>query len=330
MSAYTQMPRASDTMATSGPVPGGRSVGARQSVSASAVCILNAAAHSDKAQECRDELGTLFEKHARPVDFLVARKGGDLVRLARDAVSRGSKLVIAGGGDGTINAVAGAVVGSDAALGVLPLGTLNHFAKDLNIPLALADAVDTALNGREIQVDVGEVNGAIFLNNSSLGLYPGLVVRREALQREGHGKWRAFAHALGHTLRRYSPLTVHVKLDGETIPSTTPFIFIGNNRYSFAAPHVGERKALDEGRLWIYQAPHATRADLLRLAIAVLAGKANTAELVERDASQFEIRASARSLRVATDGEVTTMASPLHYRILPRALRVMVPANDGA
>ncbi len=297
---------------------------------ASAVCILNGAAHSDQAQKRHDELGMLFEKQVQPVDILVARKGGDLARLAEDAVSRGSKLLIAGGGDGTINAVAGAVVGSDAALGVLPLGTLNHFAKDLNIPLALADAVDTALNGREIQVDVGEVNGAIFLNNSSLGLYPGLVVRREALQREGHGKWRAFAHAVGHSLRRYSPLTVHVKVEGETTPSTTPFIFIGNNRYTFSAPHVGERKVLDAGRLWLYQAPHATRVDLLRLALAALAGKASSAELTERDATGFEIRARSHNLRVATDGEVTTMASPLRYRILPRALRVRVPASNGA
>ena len=208
----------------------------------------------------------------------------------------------------------------------MPLGTLNHFAKDLNIPLSMEDAVDVALTGRIAHVDVGEVNGRVFLNNSSLGLYPGLVVQREALQRRGHGKWMAFSRALVHSLWRYSPLTVRLKReDDPSVAVSTPFIFIGNNRYRTCVPYLGARPRLDEGKLWIYQAPHAGRMRFLILAIRALIGVGNAAELQEQNAQDFWVYTRARRLRVATDGEVATVATPLHYRIVPKGLAVVVP-----
>ena len=99
---------------------------------------------------------------------------------------------MAGGGDGTVNTVASAVIDTDKTFGVLPLGTLNHFAKDLHIPLDLEAAARTIIAGHTTQVDVGEVNDEIFLNNSSLGLYPRLVQKRKKKQRLGSRKWAAF------------------------------------------------------------------------------------------------------------------------------------------
>ena len=106
---------------------------------------------------------------------------------AREAVESGAMRVLVAGGDGTANAVAGALVGSAVTLGILPLGTLNHLAKDLGIPLTLEEAIDTAVHGEELLIDVGMVNGRAFLNNSSLGIYPHLVRHRDR-QRQ-HPGW---------------------------------------------------------------------------------------------------------------------------------------------
>lgn len=294
-------------------------------------CILNANAGSSTAEAQKDELEKLFAENGADVEILLAPEGSEIPKLARKAVSENYERILAGGGDGTINAVASALIGSATPLGVLPLGTLNHFAKDLKIPLALKDAVANALTGRIVRVDVGKVNDCIFLNNSSLGFYPGLVVQREALQRGGLGKWSAFARALISSLARYSALTVRLELDDDrTVRATTPLIFVGNNRYQLAAPNLGERAALDEGKLWVYQAPHAGRARLLWLALRALVGLGAAAELHEQDNTEFWIHARARTLRVATDGEVTRMATPLHYRILPGALAVIVPETAPA
>jgi diacylglycerol kinase family enzyme len=109
------------------------------------------------------------------------------------AVREGANPVVAAGGDGTLNAVTSVLVDGDRTLGVLPIGTLNHLAKDLRIPLDLDGAVQTLLEGVVANVDVAEVNGQIFLNNSGLGLYPKIVRHREKLQDQlGHGKWPAF------------------------------------------------------------------------------------------------------------------------------------------
>ncbi len=125
----------------------------------------------------------------------VANSGDEVVDLARSAVAETAEVIVAAGGDGTINSVAAAVVDSPKPLGILPFGTMNHFAKDLNIPLDLAGAVETIANGHTVNIDIGEVNGRIFVNNSSLGLYPSIIRKRDQQQRLGSGKWPAYIWA---------------------------------------------------------------------------------------------------------------------------------------
>ena len=152
-----------------------------------------------------------------------------MTAAARRALADGAEAVVAGGGDGTINAVASVLAGSGVAFGVLPLGTLNHFAKDLGIPLALDEAVRNVAEGKPMQVDVGQVNERIFLNNSSLGLYPDIVRDREKQQRRlGRGKWPAAAWATIAALRRYPFLSVRLTIDGAQHARSTPFVFIGS------------------------------------------------------------------------------------------------------
>jgi diacylglycerol kinase family enzyme len=194
-------------------------------------CIVNGAAGSNRARPASDRLVGLFAQHGAQARLVVARDGDDIAALARRAVEENSRPIVAAGGDGTMNGVAAALLGTETALGVLPLGTLNHFARDLNIPMDLEAAVANVFAGRVVRVDVGEVNGRPFLNNSSLGLYPSIVREREDEQRKGHGKWVAFAEAVVFAIRHYSPLYVNLRTARQNqIADRTPFIFVGNNR----------------------------------------------------------------------------------------------------
>lgn len=248
-------------------------------------------------------------------------------RAARDA---GAPRIVAAGGDGTVSAVASVVAGSPAVLGVLPLGTLNHFAKDAGIPLGLDEAVATAVHGTVRQVDVGEVNGRVFINNSSLGLYPDLVRDRQRRQRRlGQGKWRALLAAGVVTFRRYPLLTLEIDIDGARHLLQVPFVFIGNNAYAMEGFEIGERARLDDGYLALYLTQHTGRFALLRLALRALFRRLEPArDFASARARMFVVRADHALLRVATDGEVNLMDTPLHYRIRPGALRVVVPADQ--
>jgi YegS/Rv2252/BmrU family lipid kinase len=258
----------------------------------------------------------------------LAREGAELTEFARAAVSNGARAIVAGGGDGTVGAVASALVGTDKTLGVLPLGTLNHFAKDLRIPLEVEGAARNVCEGHAVLVDVGEVNGRIFINNSGLGLYPHIVRRREKLQeREAVGKWAAFARAALAVLRRYPFLNVRLNADGKEIVRRTPFVFVGNNEYEVEGAHIGARERLDAGTLSLYVAHTTGRLGLLRLALRALFGRLRQAKDFEAlSAEEIWVETPrAKRLYVATDGEVNVMTTPLHYRVRPKALRVIVP-----
>jgi len=292
-------------------------------------CILNGAAGSNRALQANDRLPDLFAQHGAHARILLATDGEEIADLARRAAEENSDLVVAAGGDGTMNGVASALIGTETPLGVLPLGTLNHFAKDLHIPMELEAAVATIFTGQVAQIDVGAVNGRPFLNNSSLGLYPFIVREREKEQSKGHGKWVAFVEAALFAIRRYSPLYVNLRVDDRNQSDRSPFIFIGNNRYELSGMHIGARVKLDAGKLSVYRAPHAGRIKLLRLALQALAGQHAPDDLVILDTKEFWIAAKRDRLSVAIDGEVAALRTPLHYRCLPRALNVIVPAKDG-
>ncbi len=296
--------------------------------SAVITCILNGSAGSNRAQEAREQIADLFARHGGEARVVLARNGSELSELARQAMAEGSQPVVAGGGDGTLSAVAAALVGSKHALGILPLGTLNHLAKDLGIPLELEAAVANLFTGRLARIDVGEVNGHIFLNNSSLGLYPAIVREREARQRRGARKWIAFAFAFFVILWHYAPLRVWLRVDSRPESGApTPFVFIGNNRYEIEGAHMGGRNRLDGGRLWICRVPHAGLWTLLRLAVKALLGRLPHGGFDAIEGEKCEVRSKHGHLRVSADGEVISLETPLHYRIRPGALAVIVPVE---
>ena len=293
--------------------------------------ILNASAGADDKKNMVDDLGRLFSDGGLDAQITLAPSGTHIIEAARRAATEKPRAIVAGGGDGTMNAVASVLVGTEIPLGVLPLGTLNHFAKDLHIPLDIAKAAATIIAGHVAQVDVGEVNGRIFLNNSSLGLYPSIVHHREKQQEQlGRGKWPAFVWATLGVLRRYPFLSVRLSVNDQQLLRRTPFVFIGNNEYEMDSLSIGSRGCLDAGQLSLYMPHHTGRLGLLRLALGALVGRLRAAKdfdaLCMKDAV---IETRRNRIHVATDGEVTLMDTPLHYRVLPGALRVIVPVSRG-
>ena len=275
--------------------------------------------------EMEQRIKELFAASACP-ECRITRLGPqvDLQALAR---SDGPEVVyIAGGGDGTVNAVANAVAGTPRAMGVLPVGTLNHFARDLNLPFDLAEAVRVIAAGHTRQIDAAEVNGHIFVNNSSLGAYPAMVVDRERMKKLGRNKWAALVAASIRAFIRFRCLRVEMNVDGAQRVCTTPFLFVGNNEYCLEGSQLGRRERVDRGILSLYMAPGASRMGILRMGLAALFGRLRQSpEYHESQVSEFSVHVRGRRLRVSLDGEVLRMIGPLRYRILPGALCVLAP-----
>jgi diacylglycerol kinase family enzyme len=293
--------------------------------------VLNDSSGSSDCDKSAQRLKEIFADAGREARVTVARGGDQLRSAMRDAVKEGCEALVAGGGDGTINTAASELVDRDIPLGVIPLGTLNHFAKDLSIPLELDDAARVVLEGSLCRVDVGEVNGRIFLNNSSLGMYPAIVRLRDRYRAGGWGKWIAALWAGLIVLRRNPFMAVRIVADGDAIVRRTPLVFVGNNEYRMSGLHAGSRDSLATGRLAVYILNADRRPGLVRLAWQVL--RKGAEEVKELDLLTVEmatVETRHPRLQVALDGEVMSLESPMTYRTRPASLRVYVPPDSPA
>jgi diacylglycerol kinase family enzyme len=249
-----------------------------------------------------------------------------MAAAARRALDNGADVVLAGGGDGTVSAVAAVVAGSPAVLGVLPLGTLNHFARDLHLPLNPVEAARVMLRGNVAKVDVGEVNGHQFINNSSLGLYPRIVRYRENREKTGWSRLLAFASACLVVFRRYRFLRLRLEVDGKAYDRRSPFLFVGNNRYEVEGLLLGRRRRMDEGKLSLYLSDRTGRWGLIRIALSALFKQLRLQhDFVVLPATGVTVHTHRRRVQVALDGEVMKLHPPLRYSIHPGMLRVFRP-----
>ena len=290
--------------------------------------IVNASSGTGANGALKERLHELFARAGVVAQIALAQSGHEISELAKRASLGAADIIVAGGGDGTINSVASQLLNTTKTLGILPLGTMNHFAKDLHIPLELDAAVETIIEGQVTNVDLGEVNGHVFVNNSSLGLYPSIVREREKQQRLGWGKWPAYVWAAIAVLRRYPFLSIRFDADGKEFASRTPFVFIGNNEYEMETLNIGGRACLDAGELSLYVTNRTGRLGLVRLAWrALFGGLRQEKDFLAMCTKEIWIETRHKRLRVALDGEVTVMQPPLHYRVLPGKLRVLAPAN---
>ena len=289
--------------------------------------ILNLRSGLGHGDEQAERLRELFASQGVEAVIHPAHDGEAIVAATRRALESKPAAVVAAGGDGTVSAVASCLRGTGVALAVLPLGTLNHFARDLGIPADIEDAVKAIAGGRRLGIDLGEVNQRSFLNNASLGIYPDIVRDRERQQRRlGRGKYWAMFWATSRVMKRSPFLKLRLEIDGHATLCRSPFVFVGNNDYVMEGFNIGMRSSLRDGCLSVYTTQRRTRWGLLRLALRALLGRLQQARdfSIERAAS-LRIDSRRRWLLVATDGEVTAMETPLTFRVLPRALEVIVP-----
>jgi diacylglycerol kinase family enzyme len=274
-----------------------------------------------------EDLQRLFSGAHRTVRVECVANPLDIGVRAREAAARGD-VIVGGGGDGTLSTIAAVAVEAGATLGVLPLGTLNHFAKDLGMPLDLEQAAAAIVAGVRRTVDVGEVNGRIFINNSSVGLYPRLVWEREAERQRGRHKWTAFGIAVVRTWRRYRMVVAHLQVDGRDRVVRTPFVFVGNNQYKAEGFELGGRTTLDAGHLSIFLAPECGQFEFLALPIRALTKRLSSgAPFASFNADTLIVDVPYPRVSVALDGEIALMRSPLKYRVRPGALRILGPAH---
>lgn len=253
--------------------------------------------------------------------------GACSVRCAAIA-ERGDELVIVGGGDGTISAAASALVGTDTRLGILPLGTLNHFARDLGIPTNVGEAAKLIAGGNERRVDVAEMNDRIFINNSAIGLYPLMVIDRDLQQRRlGRSKKLAMIVASLRTLVRFGHQRLTLTVNDEKERVDTPLLFVGNNDYRIDLGAPGQRESVDDGQLCVMVMRKKTRRGLIAASIRALLNRERDDDMEKIDGVERLRVGSHRSfIPVSLDGEVVGAAPPLDYRIRKGALRVIAPA----
>lgn len=293
--------------------------------------IVNAKSGAGGAADAATAIAAAFQAHGLHANVSVL-PADEIAAMVDRLIAAGAPLIVAGGGDGTINLVAAGMVDTPTTLGVLPLGTLNHFARDLGIAFEIDAAVRVIAENHSITVDAGEVNGRVFLNNSSMGMYPQIVADREHARRHlGLGKWPALARATWLALRDPSSFNAVVRVDGNDLECRTPFIFVGNNDYVLEGFSIGKRTRLDAGVLSLYVLRPKSTMGLLWLGFRALFGiGSQRRDFDSFKAAEFRVESQHPDIEVATDGELANLPTPVRYRIRPGALRVLAPRPEAS
>jgi diacylglycerol kinase family enzyme len=285
----------------------------------------------------RDELGPAVQAACkaagRRCELLPVTRPGQLPEVARDAVRRAQAvdgIVVAAGGDGTINCVAQAVLGSGCRFGVLPRGTFNYFARTHGIPADLDGALRVLLNEAAVPVHAGRVNGRVFLVNASLGLYARLLEEREGWKRQfGRSRFVALLAGVRTILRGHRSLHLDVELQGQSWQARTPTLFVGNNALQMEQVGLPQAQAIDAGCLAGVTLKPVGRLGLLALLARGLFGRIGGADEVCSFAfHSLTVKArrfGARRIKVAADGEVQKMALPLRFEVAAEPLLLIRP-----
>jgi len=282
----------------------------------------------------KDEIKKFCDSLPQEDFFIKIREisaGESLEEVTKGLITGNYDTIVAAGGDGTVNAVAQNIIKTKLKMGILPLGTLNHLAKDLNIPLDMTEALSLITGPHEtIEIDVASCNGIIFLNNSGLGIYPKIVEVREKFQRKGLLKWFAFIFAFILVIKNIPKPFIKLKIEKEVISKKTSFIFVGNNIYGLGGLKTGTRESLSDGLLSIWISHRTSFFGIIVLFFHAIFGKVKE----HRDFDVFEseeiiVETKKKNISVSFDGEVNKVESPLLYKIEPRCLKVIVASSEA-
>lgn len=264
----------------------------------------------------QDELRAYFENVAITVEKFI-----DITDNFEQSIQpyiNQTKIVVVGyGGDGTLSSIVRQLRNTQTLFAPLPGGTLNHFTKDLGISQDLAEAIHSLTTAKTHSIDVAEVNDVIFINNSSIGIYPSSLAERSKIESR-LGKWPAAVIAVVSALVTFRVYTVTIN----DIVYKTPFIFIGNNFYNIDS--LMERKSLSEGLLSVYMVDSPKRRTLLKLLFYALIGRTTqAAEFKSATTNDITIEINRPKVRVSFDGEHKKLTTPLHYSIDPKSIQAL-------
>jgi len=302
------------------------------------VVVLNHGSGSDDPAATRSVIEGVFGQAAREHEILLVTDASRLRELAAAAVARARErrgVVVAAGGDGTINTVAQATIGSGCPFGVLPQGTFNYFSRTHGIPSDTGQATRLLTTARAHPAQVGWVNDKVFLVNASLGLYPNLLEDREAYKKQwGRSRPVALLAAFMTLLRNHRQLQLSVDLGGQTRELRTPTLFVGNNQLQLDQIGMQEAACVRQGRLAAISLEPVGNLALFWLMLRGAMGQLGAADSVQSFAFRSMTVTPKRSTRrirmkVAMDGEVSWMYSPLEFRVEPAALMLLRPEDDA-
>lgn len=299
-------------------------------LSSSRLCVIrNKGSGKDDDKAELEAITTGLQPHVAHFELRETDDGSSLIDIAAQAVSDGFDVIVAAGGDGTQSAVAGAVAGSDAIMGVLPGGTFNYFARDLGVGETIEDALHTIQHSRVAAVDVGKIENLVFLNNVSLGAYPHILKTRESIyKRWGRSRIAAYWSVMVAMRRLRDPMSLTARVDGETRHFNTALAFVARSAYQLDSFGLDGAEAIRNGNFAVLIArarkPMPLMRSALRLAVG-LSAKDSDFDLIVTD--ELTIETGKAQQLIAHDGEKTMMASPFHLKVWHDGLRVLLPAD---
>lgn len=252
----------------------------------------------------------------------------DVRQIVQETLDAGLRSIVVGGGDGSIHHVAQAVVGTEGELGILPIGTVNHLARDLQIPLEWRAALEVAVGGELRQIDTGRINGHYFLNSVMIGLYPSISEYRERF-RSTHHKWQAYAMAIRLALRKFPHVNLMLDVEGKADMIRTQLLVVSINSYDLTQSGVVSLKtSLDDGRLTVYSLAFMSRMQFVKTAAMYMRGRIQEVDGFRRVRTQtMRIDFAHQKMRVSVDGELIELRAPLQIAAVPASLLVRAPAS---
>ena len=291
--------------------------------------------HAANKDEIYEQLMTNLTTYGYEIQTFEISAEADFNSLMDKIISRHQQaeeigIVVAAGGDGTLNTVATKLMTTEIPIGILPLGTFNYVARLLHIPLDLLKAAEVIAQGRVREVHVAQINDHIYLNNASLGLYPLFIQRRELYNRRfGRFALHAYTSALDVLIRDRKELKLEVEIDGKKYPVKTPLIFFGNNQLQLAEMNLRIAKCAELGKVAGVVVAKSDKPTLFKILWQLIRGNLDHApEVYSFSADKVQIHSKAKKLTLALDGEIVEMQPPLHISVRKHALKIMVPYDS--
>lgn len=299
--------------------------------------VMNAGSGHRKSGEppVDEALATFYAQHDVEFKAYLAEEPGDLPRLVEEAVRAHRQregVILAGGGDGTINCVAQRLLNTDIPMGIIPLGTFNYVARALDIPLEdVEGAAEVALTGVAQPIHVGQVNDRVYLNNASVGLYPYLIEQREKANKR-FGRFRGVAMVSGFAvlMSQHEQMRLKVVVDGDSEPLASPMVFFGNNQLQLADYNMQIADCAAQGKLAALALESVSRVKMLKLLAQVQLGTFEQApEVRVYCADRMRIESRKQYMKVAIDGEIVRLKTPLRFQVAQNALLIMAPEKNA-